>query len=102
MDSRFHNQKAHAVDKFRNAAKEELVDTDIIPLLEFINSLEDFYTTSSCAGRISLIRDPGTKTENAWLGKWHSVVRFEDIVQRLKNLPENEIVWFKYEPQYCI
>ncbi|HIE34044.1 MAG TPA: hypothetical protein EYP86_02760 [Candidatus Altiarchaeales archaeon] len=98
MDSRFRNQKVYAVDKFRNAVREKLVDTGITPLLEFINSLEDFYTTSSCAGRISLIRDPGTKTENAWLGKWHSVVKSEDIAQKLKNLPENERIWFKYEP----
>ncbi|RLI93087.1 MAG: hypothetical protein DRO95_00590 [Candidatus Altiarchaeales archaeon] len=98
MNSRFRNQKNHTLKKLRDAIDKSEVDSDILGLIQYINSLENFYTTSSCAGRISLIRDPGKKIENAWLGKWHSTVKFQDIARNLRNLPENELVWFKYEP----
>lgn len=33
-------------------------DVDIVPLLESINSLRDFFTTSSCSGRLILVQQP--------------------------------------------
>ncbi|RLG38823.1 hypothetical protein DRN79_00965, partial [Methanosarcinales archaeon] len=40
-------------------------DADIIEILERINSIEKFFTTSSCSGRIVLLKIPhaGSKRE---------------------------------------
>lgn len=74
------------------------LDKPIRSLLDFINSLPDFYTTSSCSGRISLLVDLGKKPLNYWLGKWHSPASFEEVKEALKRLPERGLVWFKVEP----
>lgn len=84
--------------KLEEAKKDGEVDVEIIPLLDLINSLEDFYTTSSCFGRISLLHDVGSKRDDDWLGKWHRRVEFDEVVDALGKIPENGIVWFKYEP----
>ncbi len=51
----FDEQKDKAMEGLRKALKEGKVDEDIIPLLEKINSLENYFTTSSCSGRISVM-----------------------------------------------
>ena len=49
-------------NKFLRDLERELlsgkVDEEIVRLLEIINSSEDFFTTSSCSGRIVLIDVP--------------------------------------------
>ena len=74
------------------------VDEDLIPLLDLINSLDCFVTTSSCSGRIGVLDMPnfGDKVEAKFLGKWHKPVEFEDV---LKVLKEGErVVWLIMYP----
>jgi tRNA G37 N-methylase Trm5/tRNA(Phe) wybutosine-synthesizing methylase Tyw3 len=51
------------------------VDDDVVPLVDSLNALRDFYTTSSCAGRIILVQtcaaDPSRKYEVDWLAVTH-------------------------------
>jgi len=58
---RFSKQKRHAVNKLNVSVSLGDADDGIIRLLERINSLEDYYTTSSCSGRIQLFHDLGSK-----------------------------------------
>lgn len=98
MKSRFNEQKAIAIEKFSMALKYGEVDNLIVPIIKYLNSLDEYYTTSSCAGRISIFHDVGIKKDNDWLGKWHHEVKFEDIKSSLKKIPKKGIVWFMYEP----
>ncbi|MDI3473989.1 MAG: tRNA wybutosine-synthesizing protein 3 [Candidatus Woesearchaeota archaeon] len=60
------------------------IDKPILPLVNKINELPDFFTTSSCSGRISVIKDDKgiTKQRDAWIFKKHEAVKVEE----LKNL----------------
>lgn len=98
MTSKFQSQKSIAMKKLQEAREKGEVDSTIVPLLEHINSLKDFYTTSSCAGRISLLHDLGSKMEDDWLGKWHREVDFEEVRDAMKETPLRGIIWFIYEP----
>jgi tRNA G37 N-methylase Trm5/tRNA(Phe) wybutosine-synthesizing methylase Tyw3 len=51
------------------------VDADVVPLVDTINALRDFYTTSSCAGRLILVQSaPGDRARTYdvdWLAVTH-------------------------------
>lgn len=83
-----------AVDK----SKEGKIDKEVIPLINLINSNKDYYTTSSCAGRITLIEIPKSnkKNETNWLLKKHSLVNLDEIKNALKNVSKNPL-WFRQE-----
>ena len=97
MDSRFESQKREAMKKLSDAVDSGNADKGILPLLEFINSLEDFYSTSSCSGRVVLLHDMGNKLDSSWLGKWHREVGVDEVLAAMKNPPAGGTVLFKYE-----
>jgi len=77
------------------------VDREVLHILNFINSLDGYFTTSSCAGRIVLIKTPEDlkKQEDVFLFKSHQIVKFEDIWKAiLENYKKYENIWFKQEP----
>lgn len=84
--------------KLEEAKKNGEVDPEILSLLNFLNSLQDFYTTSSCSGRICLLHDVGSKRDDDWLGKWHRQIEFDEITEALEKIPADGLIWFKYEP----
>ncbi|MFA6073476.1 MAG: tRNA wybutosine-synthesizing 3 family protein [Candidatus Woesearchaeota archaeon] len=74
------------------------VDDDAIPVINEFNSKKDYYTTSSCSGRISLFYESSTgkKHEAGWQFVEHRIVTTKEILESLKELPE-ETLWFKME-----
>ncbi len=87
MSKKFETQKRIALKRLEDAREEGKADEDIAKLLDLINALPDFYTTSSCAGRICLLETPKKhdKLQSNWLGKWHTHVSLNDITSALKN-----------------
>ncbi|MBN1544309.1 hypothetical protein JW898_02490 [Candidatus Woesearchaeota archaeon] len=75
------------------------IDSHIKCLCDLINSNQDYYTTSSCSGRIVLIKVPpgGRKDEAEWLFVSHDEAGFYNMKNELSTLPEEE-VWFRFEP----
>ncbi len=74
--------KERKLEGYRRAKERREIDEDIVDLLDFINSLDSFVTLSSCSGRIAVIDTPdfGNKVECKFLGKWHSEVEVEDVL----------------------
>ncbi|WP_297514559.1 hypothetical protein [Thermococcus sp.] len=91
----FEEQKAKAMGGLRQALAEGKVDEDIIPLLEKINALENYFTTSSCSGRISVMEMPhfGDKVNSVWLGKWHREVTVEEVLKAVGRHSKGQL-WF--------
>ena len=91
----FDEQKARAMEGLRRALKEGKVDEDIITLLEKINALENYFTTSSCSGRISVMEMPhfGDKVNSVWLGKWHREVTVEEVLEAIGRHEKGQL-WF--------
>ena len=74
------------------------IDKDIVKILNQINSKKDYYTTSSCSGRIVLLEKlSNKKSDSRWLLNKHNKLKFNEISKLLKNNIKNEI-WFKQEP----
>ena len=91
----FDEQKARAMEDLRRALAEGKVDEDIIPLLDKINSLENYFTTSSCSGRISVMEMPhfGDKVNSGWLGKWHREVSVGEVFEAIGRHERGQL-WF--------
>ena len=79
-------RKKQFLDRFRRELKEGRVDPDIVDLLEMLNQREEYYTTSSCSGRIQVFeaRHPGDKFNITILGKWHAPVPCEEVRKAIK------------------
>ena len=70
------------------------VDVAIRPLVDLINSKPQYYTTSSCAGRILLRRREGGKRhETAYFFISHDPVGLEDLRSVLGHLPDEEVIF---------
>jgi len=87
--SGFEVQKGRALARLRRCG----ADDEIVTILARINSLEGFFTTSSCSGRIVLICLPqiGAKREAEFIGKWHRPVGKEEVLGALKGSKSDEI-----------
>jgi tRNA wybutosine-synthesizing protein 3 len=93
----FETQKNKTLSK-ADYSKKGSIDKEIEPFLNKVNSLPNYYTTSSCAGRIDVISlsESKRKDESEWLFVSHQPVMIEEILNSLKSLPNNE-VWFRME-----
>jgi tRNA wybutosine-synthesizing protein 3 len=79
----FEEQKKRALERLRIQGADEEAEA----ILKEINSFEDFFTTSSCSGRIVLICLPeiGAKQEARFIGKWHHQVRKEEVLAAMSD-----------------
>lgn len=55
LDQAFFDKKKLALKKLQEAINEEKVDVGVLDLINIINSYEQYYTTSSCAGRFVVL-----------------------------------------------
>ena len=90
----FLKAKEKALNSLERAKNNNLVDEKIIHIIELINKINDYYTSSSCAGRIVLIELPqiGNKIEAKFLGKWHNKIEIKDINLALEKA-KTGLIW---------
>ncbi len=71
------------------------VDEEILPIVKNINSNPDYFTTSSCAGRIVIIEMPelGDKKNAEFLGKWHRVVEAKEVMAAFSSAKGDKMVF---------
>lgn len=96
---KFEDYKDAALLSIEDAAREKTVDGKIVFLLEKINALSDYYTTSSCYGRIVVAESSvdNKKREYQFLGKWHREVTFRDVDAAINKYKRN-ILFFRLDP----
>jgi tRNA wybutosine-synthesizing protein 3 len=82
--------KKQRMDNLNQMIEEGKVDKDMLPLIEGINSNPNYFTTSSCAGRIVLLQLPkiGDKENAEFLGKWHREVTLMEIKEAFDKAQE--------------
>jgi len=90
----FIQNKKLTMQKLEDAQKENKVDKEIIPILDIINSYEEYYTSSSCYGRIVLLELPklGDKKNAKWLGKWHRTITSKEFLDAFSKA-EKGMLW---------
>jgi len=92
----FEAEKKRAMERLRVGGADE----EVAGIIEKINGFEGFFTTSSCSGRIALIRLPeiGAKREAEFIGKWHRSVTKEEVLGAIKNSEKGEIWLLSQSP----
>jgi len=94
----FEEKKKRALEKLNEAIKNREVDEPIKNFLIKINEYKNVYTTSSCAGRIIVLVDKGSKKDSFFAGKWHDLVRAEIVWNKIVEYSKESLVWLKQEP----
>ena len=81
------------------AIQEKKADKQIIPLCRFVSKTKNFFTSSSCAGRIILLQLPKgeSKREACFHRKWHCVVKEKELWEGIDAETKGEL-WFKLDP----
>lgn len=88
LDS-FSKEKSDFLKK-KDKSKKGCVDEDIKEIINLINSKKDYYTTSSCSGRIVLLEKLSSKkNESNWLFVKHDKIKFNEIQGSLTNYYKN-------------
>ena len=84
-----------ALESLEEAIRKEKIDEKILPIVKKLNSKFDFFTTSSCSGRIAIMEIPcaGIKKKAKFLGKWHRKVEVKEIKGAIEKAKKGEI-WF--------
>ncbi|MEK6937887.1 MAG: tRNA wybutosine-synthesizing 3 family protein [Nanoarchaeota archaeon] len=90
MDN-FNNDKKTFLSKLDKSKKGE-IDERIVPIIQLINSKSDYYTTSSCSGRVYLWRGNGKKNQTEWLRVSHSLVD-----EAFFQIQEKGLIWLRLE-----
>ena len=70
-------------------------DIKIKPLCDKLNKLNKYYTTSSCAGRIVLIKGVDKKIRDVFLFRTHNKIKFNELKKILSNLDYKDFVEFQ-------
>ena len=77
----FETEKRKALERL----DKEGADDDIAGLIELLNGFDDYFTTSSCSGRVVLISIPeiGAKEEAEFIAKWHREVSKDEVLKAM-------------------
>ncbi|MEM3074621.1 MAG: tRNA wybutosine-synthesizing 3 family protein [Candidatus Pacearchaeota archaeon] len=97
MRDNFTFRKKNQLKKFDKSIKGNW-DEKIIELCKKINTLDNYYTTSSCSGRILLIKKSSEKKDNLFIKVWHNNIDFKNLKEELKKINSNELIYFKQDP----
>ena len=85
--------------KKKDKSRKGCIDKDAIKIVSQINLTSDYYTTSSCAGRIVLLeRMSRKKNECSWIFAKHDKVKYDEIFDSIKNQKFRYPIWFKQQP----
>ncbi|MEK6827889.1 MAG: tRNA wybutosine-synthesizing 3 family protein [Nanoarchaeota archaeon] len=94
----FEKEKSDFLIK-KDKSKKGYVDKGIKEIVDEINSKKDYYTTSSCAGRIVLLEMKSNKKNDCnWIFSKHNKIKLNEIIKSLKNNKINNEIWFKQQP----
>ena len=96
MDN-FNQRKKDVLSKIDKSSKQSW-DDKILKLCEKLNASENYYTTSSCAGRAILMIDKEKKEEGLFLFVSHGGVDFDSLKSEVDKLDLMGAVKFKLEP----
>jgi tRNA wybutosine-synthesizing protein 3 len=96
----FLNNKRNVLGK-KDKSNEQGIDKRINKLCKKINDKKEYYTTSSCAGRINLVKGLQDKAEDVFLFKSHEKINFLRLKKELIKAGKYKgLIYFKQEP--CI
>ncbi|KAK3739246.1 hypothetical protein RRG08_008107 [Elysia crispata] len=94
----FQRQKTHRLQHV-DLSRKGSIDALLQESVHFINSLPNYFTTSSCSGRIILFENTGSKVQKKgcrWLHVTHNSVLKKDLEAALTDISDEAVL--KFEP----
>ena len=93
---RFDSEKNKSILKYNQALKSGKIDERVTPVLNILNNHDNYFTTSSCSGRILLlaVEKPGAKSESRMIEKWHDRVTLMELKEGISNWTKFEYLYF--------
>ena len=84
-------------------SKKGSVDKKIKTLVDKLNKKKNYYTTSSCSGRIVLFNHGRRKNEGEWLFVTHDLIGAKDMKKLFNSMQDvnqkkTKDCWFRFEP----
>jgi len=92
------NQRKEDVLKKLDKSHEGGWDEHIVKLCKKINKKENYYTTSSCSGRVLIMIDQEKKGSGLFLWKSHEKINFLGLKNEIKKIKIKNPIKFKCEP----
>lgn len=89
------DQRKEAILTKKDKSAKGSWDQRIAPLCDRINSLSDYYTTSSCSGKSVIMKEKTGKDGSYYIWESHELVELGDIKEELSRLSGKDI--FKYK-----
>ncbi|MCX8158285.1 MAG: hypothetical protein N3D73_01310 [Candidatus Diapherotrites archaeon] len=98
-EKRFSMIKNRHSKTLEDAIKSNKIDQQMIDLCKLINSTEDYFTSSSCAGRIMLLDVVGdeNKKDSKFHAKWHRKISLQELKIELAKRSKG-VLWLRVEP----
>ena len=97
----FSKRKQDILSKIDKSFKQSW-DKKIIGLCNKINSLKNYYTTSSCSGRIVLMIDQDKKAEGLFIKVYHDLIDFKNLKNDLIEISKKNKKPIKFKQESCI
>lgn len=101
----FDQRKQNISTNFCDHSLKGSIDEGVLTICNLLNSHHDYYTTSSCSGRIVLFNENQQKQQkeelsNPWLLISHCGIEFSDFINALNtNRPnDSSLISLKFEP----
>ena len=93
-------KKEHARTALEKAIQEKKIDPLMKGIARAIAQTEDYFTTSTCSGRITLmdLREDEGKKEGAFFRKWHRKVKTPEVWKGITDDSNTGNLWFKQDP----
>jgi tRNA wybutosine-synthesizing protein 3 len=112
MNPNFSNQKIYCLSKI-DLSRKGSIDTAIVDLVQYLNNLDDYFTSSSCSGRLLIFveqqqqeheeQQKRTKNGCKWLMSWHDSIDYsstilDDIQREATTIDASMVITMKFEP----
>lgn len=96
----FNRRKKNQLEKADKSLKQSW-DKPILDLCNKINEFENYYTTSSCSGRILLIIDSKEKRDDLFVFVSHNTINLNELKKAIEETNKSKkLIYFKQDP--CI
>ncbi len=101
MNKNFQQQKTRQLAK-KDRSDKQSMDRKIKKLCDKINKKKQYYTTSSCAGRVVLIKAQEKKGPGLFLFRSHNKITLSELKKQLNKIKSKEKGFVYFKQEACI
>jgi tRNA wybutosine-synthesizing protein 3 len=91
------NQRKKSILSKKDKSKKGKLDSRIISLCKKLNLMENYYTTSSCSGKCTILEEEIGKKRNYYLWTNHNLINFKELNEIIQKINSKKTIKFKCE-----